>query len=143
MPEIYHCFNIHAPVNKVFEGIASAEGLDKWWTKTSKGKPILGATYELNFGPHYIWRAIVTRCKINKELEWQMKEADSDWLDTKVGFSLNTKGNLTEVNFIHSGWAGNNDHYRISCYCWAMYLRILKRNIEYGELVPYEERLNV
>ena len=36
-----------------------------------------------------------------------------------------------------------NDHYKISSYCWAMYLRILKRYVESGEEVPYENRLNV
>jgi hypothetical protein len=31
----------------------------------------------------------------------------------------------------------------ISTYCWAMYLRILKRWLEFGEQVPYEKRLSV
>jgi uncharacterized protein YndB with AHSA1/START domain len=34
-------------------------------------------------------------------------------------------------------------HYRVSCYCWAMYLRILKRYLEHGETVPYAKRLDV
>ena len=32
---------------------------------------------------------------------------------------------------------------RTSCYCWVMYLRILKRYVEHGEMVPYERRLDV
>ncbi|MCH8956850.1 SRPBCC domain-containing protein, partial [candidate division KSB1 bacterium] len=36
-----------------------------------------------------------------------------------------------------------NEHYRVSCYCWAMYLRLLKRYVEHGETVPYEDRLDV
>ncbi len=35
------------------------------------------------------------------------------------------------------------EHYRISCYCWAMYLRILKRYLEHGETVQYARRLDV
>jgi uncharacterized protein YndB with AHSA1/START domain len=143
MPDIYHSFIIHGPINKVFEGISSSQGLDNWWTKSSKGKPEAGSTYELIFGAKYIWGAAVTKCKINKELELQMTEADPDWLGTKIGFSLNSKGDLTEVDFYHIGWPENSAHYRISSYCWAMYLRILKRNIEFGEKVPFEERLNV
>jgi len=56
---------------------------------------------------------------------------------------LNDKENLTEVSFYHVGWKENNEHYKISCYCWAMYLRILKRYIEFGEEVAYEKRLSV
>ena len=35
------------------------------------------------------------------------------------------------------------EHFRISSYCWAMYLRVLKRGVEFGEAVPYKDRLNV
>ena len=35
------------------------------------------------------------------------------------------------------------EHYRISNCCWAMYLRILRRYLEYGETVSYEDRLDV
>lgn len=30
---------------------------------------------------------------------------------------------------------------RISCNCWALYLRILRRWLEHGEAVPYDKRL--
>jgi uncharacterized protein YndB with AHSA1/START domain len=33
MEAIYHQFTINAPANEVFKGIATPEGLDKWWTK--------------------------------------------------------------------------------------------------------------
>ena len=79
---------------------------------------------------------------IDKEFELIITDAHVDWIDTKVGFLLNNKNNVTEVHFYHKGWPQNNEHYRISCYCWAMYLRILKRYLEYGEQVPYENRLN-
>ena len=29
-----------------------------------------------------------------------------------------------------------------STFCWAMYLRLLKRFVEAGEVVPYAERLD-
>ena len=36
-----------------------------------------------------------------------------------------------------------DDHSRISSYCWAIYLRVLKHWIERGERVPYGRRLEV
>lgn len=143
MPDIHHTFPINASPEKVFEGISSPSGLDAWWSKTSEGSPEIGSAYKLDFGPGYVWKAIVTKANTNNEFELQMTDADADWVDTKIGFSLKDKGNATEVNFYHTGWPQNNEHYRISSYCWAMYLRILKRNLEFGEHVPYEKRLSV
>jgi hypothetical protein len=36
-----------------------------------------------------------------------------------------------------------NHHFRTSSYCWAMYLRLLKQNLEAGLFVVYEKRLDV
>jgi hypothetical protein len=66
-----------------------------------------------------------------------------DWMGTRVGVSLKPTGSGTEVSFRHSGWAEVTPHFRTSSCCWAMYLRILRRHIEHGEVVPYEERLEV
>ncbi len=143
MPDIFHSFPINVFPDKVFEGISTSGGLDNWWTKHSEGRQESGATYSLDFGPGYIWKAGLIKFQFNKSFELQMTEADADWLGTRVGFSLNHKNNFTEVSFYHTGWPENNEHFRTSNYCWAMYLRILKRFIEYGELVPYSKRLSV
>ena len=99
--------------------------------------------FELWFGPEYDWRARVTHCAVGKEFELQMVVADSDWNGTRVGFELEAKDGASRVRFHHTGWPIANEHYRISCPCWALYLRILRRYLEHGELVPYDDRLDV
>jgi len=143
MADIYHTFTIKASLTEVFNGISTPKGLNIWWTKKSEGEPILGTTYKLNFGVLYQWEAIVTKSKLNKLFELQMTKADEEWTKTKIGFSLTAKNNFTEVGFYHKGWQDKSENYKFSSYCWAMYLRILKRNIENGEKVPYERRLSV
>lgn len=143
MADIIHHFSIKAPVQKVFQAISTPTGLDVWWTKRSSGEPKPGAEYELWFGRKYDWRAVVSRCVPNTEFELEMTDAHEDWLGTSVGFHLEEKDGLTNVRFHHLGWPEANEHYYLSCYCWAMYLRLLKRNIEHGELVTYEDRLEV
>jgi len=143
MPDIFQDFRIKAPSAKVFAAISTPEGLDQWWTKKSKGRPREGAEYELWFGPQYDWRAKVSKCAPNSVFELEITSADADWLGTKVGFQLEEKQETTTAHFHHIGWPAENDHWRISCYCWAMYLRILRRHIEQGEFVPYENRLDV
>lgn len=143
MADIFHHFVINAPVQKVFEGVSTPAGLDAWWTKHATGEAAEGKTYSLWFGPEFDWRAKVTCCVPYNEFELKLTQAHRDWQDTRVGFLLEPHNGATEVHFYHLGWPEPNDHYRISNYCWAMYLRLLKRHIEHGETVPYEQRLEV
>jgi uncharacterized protein YndB with AHSA1/START domain len=142
MPDIFHDFIIKAPPDRVFRAISTPEGLDAWWTKRSSGSAKLGEEYELNFGPQYIWHGRVTKCDAPTEFEFQIVTSDADWDGTRVGFRLSGE-KTTNVSFHHTGWPAANDHWRISCFCWAMYLRILRRHLEHGESVPYEKRLDV
>ena len=143
MPSILHDFYINAPAEKVFAGISTPEGLNQWWTKRSSAEQKLGGVYDLWFSPEYDWRGRVTKYIPNTDFELEIFNADKDWNGTRVGFHLEEKNNLTTVQFYHTNWPEENEHFRISSYCWAMYLRILKRYLEYGETVPYENRLDV
>jgi uncharacterized protein YndB with AHSA1/START domain len=143
MADILQDFPIRASRVRVYQGVSTPAGLDCWWTKRSAGTPVEGTEYELWFGPGYDWRAVVTRCVASSEFELRLTVADGDWLGTRVGFRLEEQGGTTQVRFAHTGWPTPNEHYRVSCHCWAMYLRILRRHLEHGEVVPYEQRLEV
>lgn len=143
MADIYHDFTISASPEKVFEAIVTPEGLNNWWSMRSSGSPQTDTTYELNFGPGYEWKAIVESVVASRRMIWKMTVADDDWTGTRIGFELRPQGERTLVQFQHTGWPVNNDHFRRSNYCWAMYLRILKRFIEEGETVAYEYRTSV
>ena len=143
MADIFHNFTVNALPEKVFEAISTSNGLDNWWTKSSESEPGPGGKYSLYFGAGYNWTAVVTKYVESKTFELQLQQADADWTGTKVGFHLIPKKDMTEVQFYHTGWPQVNEHYKISSYCWAMYLRLLKRYIELGEQVEYEKRLHV
>ncbi|MBI4421190.1 MAG: SRPBCC domain-containing protein [Gemmatimonadetes bacterium] len=143
MADIFHDFPINVTPARVFEAVSTPRGLDHWWTKTSSGKPVEGSEYQLFFGPKYDWRAKVTGCVTDRVFELQITRADDDWVGTRVGFEIDGGTGPTQVRFHHTGWPSLNQHYRISCFCWAMYLRILRRHLEHGEAVPYEKRLDV
>lgn len=143
MADIVQDFPIHVPPNRVFDGVTQPALLDQWWTLRSRGVPTVGSTYELDFGPNYLWRAIVTASRPAEAFELQLTHADRDWTNTIVGFDLSPLASGTEVRFYHRGWPEPNGHFRSSCHCWALYLRVLRRYLEYGETVPYDRRLEV
>ena len=143
MPDILQEFPIAAEPAQVFRAVSEPSLLDEWWTLHSSGQPSVGANYELDFGPEYRWSAVVTKSEPGVAFELRMTTSDSDWQGTLVGFELTPSGAGTQMRFYHRGWPEENAHYRISCHCWALYLRILRRHIEYGESVPYDQRLAV
>ena len=144
MADIFHDLTIQAPRARVYEAFSTPAGLDQWWTKASTGEPREGAEFTLFFGPEYNWRARVTRCIPGSAVELQMMEADPDWKGTRLGCRLHAEEEAkTSMHFYHTGWPTENEHWRGSCYCWAMYLRLLRRYLEHGEIVPYENRLDV
>jgi uncharacterized protein YndB with AHSA1/START domain len=140
--DIFHDFVIRAIPEDVFEAVSSPRGLDRWWTKRSSGVSTEGSQYNLWFDPEHDWRAKVTRCVPGSEFELEIVRADRDWMGTRVGFQMTAVGEETHVRFHHLGWPEANRHYRISNYCWAMYLRLLKRYLEHDESVLYEQRLD-
>jgi uncharacterized protein YndB with AHSA1/START domain len=141
MADIFHNFPIKVLPDRVFEAVSTPRGLDAWWTKKSSGRSAETEEYKLWFGPEYDWRARVTKCVAPSEFELQILHAHEDWNGTRVGFHLHG-GQTTNLSFYHTGWPLANEHWRISSYCWAMYLRILRRYLEHGESVAYEDRLD-
>ena len=131
-----------APADRVFSAVSTSDGLNQWWTETCEGRPAVGESYALGFGPDYRWRASVTQCQQNATFELTMTTSDADWQHTRVAFRLSAIAGGTQVRFEHLGWPGANAHYRNSSHCWALYLRLLRRYVEHGETVPYATRLH-
>ena len=140
MPEVLHQFVIEAAPDVVWPFFATPSGLDKWWTERAEGETAPDAVWELFFTPEYDWRARVTRCEKDTAFELSMLEAMDDWIGTRVGVEICGGGGRTVIDFYHRGWAANTDHFRISSFCWATYLRLLKRHIEHGEFTMYGQR---
>lgn len=143
MADILHEFPIKASPERVFDLVSTAEGLDRWWAKESTGDPAPGNEFALGFGPGFDWSARVIVCERPVAFELEMTRADGDWTGTRVRVDLAPHDGGTWVRFRHQGWPEANEHYRISNFCWAMYLRVLRRYLEHGERVPYETRLDV
>lgn len=140
MPDICHDLIVQRPIEAVFQAVATPAGLDRWWTKRSSGEPRIGAHYEFWFGPEYDWRGTATHVDPGSGIEWLITRADADWEGTRVGIRLEDRGERTAIQFYHTGWKEANAHFRVSNFCWALYLRILRRYLESGEEVAYEDR---
>lgn len=141
MLELRHHFRIKASAERIFKAIGTKEGLNAWWTEDALAEPRLGGIYTFYFAEHSIeWQAKLTEYEVAKVFEWTFIKADADWTGTKVRFDMEEKEGMYYIYFSHRDWKKANDHMYITNYCWALYLRLLKRYVENGEIVPYSER---
>ncbi len=141
MPQILHDLFIKASPDRVFTAVSDPAEVDRWWSLRCSGVPTLNGEYRLFFGDPWDWRARVSKFEPLRAFEWEMTEAMDDWKGTRVGFDLDRTDDGTHVRFHHSGWAEEREHFRISSYCWAMLLRLLKVYVERGEVMPHAERV--
>ena len=105
-----------------------------------EGKQAVGEAYRFFFSKQFDWKAEVVRCRENEFIEWRFSDAEPDWTGTRLVISLSEKEGLTWIDFRLLEWESAGDHYRHTSFCWAMYLRLLKRYVERGEVVAYEAR---
>lgn len=139
---ILHDLEANASLENVFRMISVPEFLNEWWTHHSKGKPELGSEYIFEFSEEYKWKGKITKLNPPFEIEYLITEADQDWTGTRVGFILKETENGTKISFYHKDWKTANEHFRQTSFCWAMYLRILRKFVEEGFHIPYSERDN-
>ena len=140
MHSIYHDFTVNTSKEKVFEAFTNPMHLNNWWTLKSSGKPVLKETYNLNFTDDYDWFAIVSKVKQNHYFYLTMSVASKDWLPTTFGIELEQLENKTLVKFSHLGFKDCNAEFRNTSFCWAILLNGLKKYLEKGVIIPFEER---
>ncbi|MGG5207998.1 SRPBCC family protein [Chryseobacterium sp. MIQD13] len=137
---ILHDLEVNAKLEDVFRMVSVPEFLNEWWTHYCKGVPELNSEYIFEFSEEYIWKGKISKFNPPYEIEFLITDADADWTGTKVGFILKETVNGIKISFYHTDWKHTNEHFRQTSFCWAVYLRILRRFVEEGLHIPYSER---
>lgn len=140
MHAIKHRLAIRAAPSVIFDAISRPQGLDAWWTKRCEGEPRAGSMYCFHFSEAFEWTAEVTGVDPGRLIEWYFTDAEPDWTGTRLRIELIPEGAQTWISFEHEDWQDDNAHFRHTSFCWAQYLRLLRRWVEDGTSVPYEER---
>lgn len=99
MSEIRKNVLINAPIEKVWEAVATSEGIASWWMP-STFEPIVGKEFILHAGQYGD-----SPCKVTElnDLDRVSFEWGKDW---QLTFELKQQDEKTEFTLIHSGWDG-------------------------------------
>ncbi len=140
MYDIYHMIDINSTRESLFRAVSSPEEFDRWWTKKSSGDPVPGGSYNFWFSPVYDWYGKVIDIDPPVLIEYLITEADVDWTNTRLLFRIESFGASTCLHFYHLDWKSRNEHFGRTSYCWALYLNGLKKYLEKGITIAYEQR---
>jgi uncharacterized protein YndB with AHSA1/START domain len=143
MPDIRHRVVIQAPSERVFEAIATKEGISEWWTRDGvKGESVEGSKLEFYFGsPDPAAVMEVTGLEAGKVVSWHVVEGESEWVGTDLRFELSPNDAGTVVLFTHADWRSPSEFMAHCSARWAYFLLSLKAYAETNQGTPFPEDL--
>jgi uncharacterized protein YndB with AHSA1/START domain len=142
MPDILHRVGIQAPASRVFEAVATLEGLSRWWIIGTTGEARVGGT--IHFRPEGGgFDMKVTALEPARLVKWTCVGGPPEWIGTTVMFDLQFKDDQTFVLFTHAGWREPVEFMHHCSTKWATFLLSLKNWVERGEGRPHPYDLKI
>ena len=143
MPDIRHRVVISAPLESVYEAVATASGVSEWWTRDGvRGESNEGSRLQFFFGqPEPAAVMEVTRLDPEGHVRWTCVEGADEWVGTTIAFDLTRQGDDTVVLFTHADWREPVDFMAHCSARWAYFLLSLKSYLETGKGTPFPEDL--
>ena len=135
MHDIMHLVRIHAPPERVYQAITTADGLQQWWTRDAAIEAKVGAAGEFGFyGRRFVAKVTVEALDPAARVRWQVVNAA--WPAPDIAFDLKAAAKDTTLVFAHRGFPRADDAYASATTRWGLYLLSLKRYLETGKGMP-------
>ena len=147
MTTIHHQVWINAPLKRVYDALATAEGLGRWWAPHTSTKTEDGLVLSHNPGAEHgeVKMKVIDTAR-DKRVEWQIISSHpkhspaSAWTGTHIIFEITKRANpglwlgisdkapqMAVLEFRHSGWDVNNEFYGFCNFAWGETLLMLKQ----------------
>ena len=140
MFDILHRVGVKAPPAKVYEALATPEGVSGWWTTQTKGDSNAGGIISTLFTAD--GRVLggfdlkILELLPEKSVVWQVVDGPAEWVGTKIRFDLKQEDDFTTVLFKHEGWKEPAEFMYHCSTKWATFLMSLKSLGETGQGQP-------
>ena len=148
MADIIHRIGIRAPAAKVYEAVATTQGVAGWWTRETTGTAKLGGTLDVRFrnteGKQIGQMEFeLTKLDTNREVRWRFLEGPPEWLGTDVTFEMTEDGDMTVLVFGHRNWKEPVEFMAHCSMKWAVFLLSLRELVEKGKGKPAPDDLKI
>jgi uncharacterized protein YndB with AHSA1/START domain len=138
MHDIMHLMKIHAPSERVYDAITTAEGIRQWWTRDAAIEAKVGAAGEFGFNARrFVARVTVEELDPTTRVRWRV--ANSAWQASDIAFDLKAEDSDTTLVFAHRGFPHADQGYASATTRWGFYLLSLKRYLQTGKGTPHPD----
>jgi hypothetical protein len=123
----------------VYEGLATSQGVNGWWSNHTEGPNGTGSTMKVSFPDAPITFDFEVREEAPRErVVWHCLAGPPEWIGTDLCFDIQTDADdNTSVLFSHDGWESTEESFPFIAYSWAQILPRLKKLVETGERDPF------
>lgn len=148
MPDIIHRIAIKAPADRVYEAVATAQGVAGWWTRDTTGTAGVGGSVNTRFLQpdgteigHMDFE--MTGLEPNREARWRFTDGPPEWIGTEATFQLAEDGEMTILVFGHRNWKEPVEFMAHCSMKWAVFLLSLRELVETGKGRPAPEDMKI
>src|SRR5579859_1990143 len=140
MPDILHRVGVDAPPGRMFEALATIDGLRGWWVSQATGNAGHGGSLDFGFCQVQVLEAVSDR-----RIRWRCVRGPEEWVGTQVTFDLNWKDGQTFILFKHADWKQPVEFMHHCSTKWATFLLSLRDMLERadGHPVPHDLKIHV
>jgi len=133
VPDIDHEIKITAPPEKVYEALATHEGVTSWQTPAAVGTGAVGSEWVFPYTgrPEFVWE--ITASEPGQRVQWRCTEGPGDSVGTTVTFTLSTLNDgRTLLELTHGGWPGTHGNFTKCNTLWGVLLHHIQQYVETG-----------
>ncbi len=137
MAKSSHRVRVHAAPSKVYEALATKDGLKGWFTSKIDGEVKQGQRITMSFDGKepFHWR--VTQLKPDVQVSWACLKGPGAAKDTTVTYLLKGEGqDQTVIECDHDGWPEGHEALATCNTLWGMLMHRLKDFSESGKPNP-------
>lgn len=147
MATLHHQVWINSSVSRVYEGLATADGLGRWWAPHTSTRTAAGLILAHGAGSeHGEVQMKVLETVQDKRVEWEIVSTHpraspaSAWTGTHLIFEITERENpghwlgigdggprLAVLEFRHSGWNEDSEYFGFCNFAWGETLLMLKQ----------------
>lgn len=141
MADIRHRVGISAPAAKVYQAVATKEGLAGWGPARWGGGASAGGELLFYFGrlePAVVME--VTSLERDRHVGWRCVRGPADWVGTNFSFRLEPTPQGSVLLFTNADWREPVDLMHHCSTKWGYHLLRLKAGLEGGKATPIPRR---
>lgn len=141
MVHIFHRIGIKASSQKVYEALATLEGVAGWWTQHTSGCSAVGENITVHFfsldeKELGSMQMEVKALEPGKKVHWNFNDGPPEWIGTNVIFNLQQEGEYCILLFLHQDWREEVEFMAHCSMKWAVFLLSLRHFVETGKGRP-------